>query len=213
MSSVRLIGDIHGSWRHYKQHILEGCESSVQVGDFGFGFNGPADQHMLDWQSKNPQHRFIRGNHDDIVACEQSLSYIKDGSVLLEHRAMCIGGAWSVDYAFRKEGQSWWPDEECSHEQFDNFSRTYLQDRPRVMITHEAPMQIPKWHKFIEGNIQTTRTGLRLGQMWHQYKPELWVFGHWHLSFDKTVEGTRFICLNIDQWIDLNWNTLEVTYS
>jgi hypothetical protein len=39
--------------------------------------------------------------------------------------------------------------------------------------------------------------------MWNFYKPETWIFGHWHLSFDKVISGTRFICLNELDAIDL----------
>src|SRR5262245_14865759 len=27
------------------------------------------------------------------------------------------------------------------------------------------------------------------------HKPKLWVFGHWHRSFDKALRSTRFVCL------------------
>lgn len=181
------------------------------MGDFGFGFNKKSDERMLKWQAENPNHLFIRGNHDDRAVCRESDNFIEDGEAYIWDHLMCIGGAWSIDYAQRREGRSWWPDEECSSEEFDRFTETYLQAKPRVMVTHDAPMQIPNWHKFVRGDLQITRTGLRLGQMWQKHKPDLWVFGHWHLSFDKTVEGTRFICLNINEWVDLDLNTLEVT--
>jgi len=28
-----------------------------------------------------------------------------------------------------------------------------------------------------------------------EHRPKLWVFGHHHKSFDKVIDGTRFVCL------------------
>jgi hypothetical protein len=28
------------------------------------------------------------------------------------------------------------------------------------------------------------------------HQPKVWVFGHWHRSFDNVINGTRFVCLD-----------------
>jgi predicted phosphodiesterase len=41
-----------------------------------------------------------------------------------------------------------------------------------------------------------TATSSLAQQMYTIHKPDLWIFGHHHKSFDETIGGTRFICLN-----------------
>jgi predicted phosphohydrolase len=215
LSKVRLIGDIHGAWDYYKNYLIDPDLPSIQVGDFGFGFNSKKDQEMLKWLEANPDQRFIRGNHDDPSVCNLSKNYLPDGYVYNdeEYPIMYLGGAWSIDYGLRREFVDWWPDEECSTDQFEKFYETYKEVKPRVMITHDAPLQVASWIGLLgKGDFQmTTRTALWLGRMLHVHKPELWVFGHWHKNIDKTTEGTRFICLGINETRDLDLDTLELT--
>lgn len=211
---VRLIGDIHGNFSYYK--TLLDCEASVQVGDYGLGFRRQADEEMLDWAGDNLQHKFIRGNHDNKAVCKTFPNYIHDGFYDHQNSIMYIGGEWSIDYASRREGVSWWPDEENSHNDFDNFHKLYTSVKPRIVISHGAPLTIPKAGCILNpqfGPEMWTRTNLRLYKMWQDHAPKLWIFGHWHKSMDKHLDGTRFICLDVNEYIDVNLDTLEVTYS
>jgi hypothetical protein len=36
-------------------------------------------------------------------------------------------------------------------------------------------------------------------------QPGLWIFGHWHASFDRVLDGTRFICL-----AELEYRDIEI---
>lgn len=209
---VRLIGDIHGDFGYYK--TLLDCEASVQVGDYGLGFDSLRDDRMRDWADDNKQHRFIRGNHDNKAICQTFPNYIPDGYYDSQNSIMYIGGEWSIDYASRREGVSWWSDEENSHNDFDNFHKLYTMVKPRIVISHGAPLTIPKAGNILNPSFGPeiwTRTNLRLYKMWQDHAPELWVFGHWHKSMDKHLDGTRFICLNINEFIDVDLDTLEVT--
>lgn len=212
MRKVSFIGDIHGDWTRYKL-LVDQVETSVQVGDFGYGFIHKADEYMLEWQKEHPQHRFIRGNHDDPNQCLRSPTYIPDGFMDHQNGIMYIGGAWSIDYAMRKEGCDWWPDEECSTRLFEKLFDLYLDFKPRMMVTHDAPLKIPRYSEILSAKDfqMVTRTGLWLERMRYSHKPELWMFGHWHKSADKQIEGTRFICLNINEVKTVDLDTLEVT--
>jgi len=213
MTTVRLIGDLHGEWDYYKDHLLEGASHSIQVGDFGMGFNPARDALIKKWQTSNLNHKFIRGNHDHNLSCATSKNFIEDGYYDKKHGAMFIGGAWSIDYFLRKEGSSWWNDEENSQEAFNKFEATYLEVLPRVMITHDAPHGVPEKLGLLNpqfGGPITTRTGYRLARMFLKHKPQLWVFGHWHKSADQIVDETRFVCLGVSEARDLNWETLEI---
>jgi hypothetical protein len=62
------------------------------------------------------------------------------------------------------------------------------------MITHECPADIAPLLNSHHSN-ERTRTNNSLQLMWEAHQPELWIFGHHHVSFDRVVKGTRFVCL------------------
>jgi len=204
MSLVRFVGDIHGDFGQYSC-LVENADASVQIGDYGLGFNKGVDSEMKSWGGKNPQHKFIRGNHDNPQVAKTFPNYISDGSYYPQNQIMYIGGAWSIDYARRTEGRDWWFDEECSSQDFRSFYKTYTTFKPRTMVTHDAPLEIPELTGLLDpayGGQVETRTGLYLQYMFNAHKPETWIFGHWHKSLDYTYKGTRFICLGINESLD-----------
>lgn len=196
MARTRLIGDLHGNMQAYHD-IIHDCDRSIQVGDFGIGFIG----HVPNF---GPHHEFIRGNHDDPGACMMEPNFIPDGTI--RNDVMFIGGAFSIDWAYRTEGVSWWADEECSNEQLHHFVATYEEVKPRVMITHECPESITaimcadvRWKKYD----LPSRTRDCFQEMYEIHQPDLWVFGHWHLSWRKRIGNTDFVCLNINEYLDV----------
>jgi predicted phosphodiesterase len=201
---IRLVGDVHGKYEQYKR-IIADAPASIQVGDMGVGF-----RHNQGYRAgeffENPPHyamvkhdaRFIRGNHDNPGVCRDQSQWIKDGTV--EGDTMFIGGALSVDQEYRVENYSWWADEELSTAELYDLTDKYLALRPRVMITHDCPVEVAgavltesgrqSWGKL------DARTAQAFQSMWSAHSPELWVFGHYHSSFDHVLRGTRFVCLN-----------------
>lgn len=205
---IRFIGDVHGKYRPYRE-LIRGVPRSIQVGDMGVGF--------LKWPHGTPSlnppydamregdHRFIRGNHDNPGACKRHTQYIPDGTV--ENDMMFIGGAVSIDKAYRIEGYSYWSDEELSLAELNQMVDIYATVRPRIMVTHECPEEVSKvlceragWAKFEIGS----RTRQAFQSMFETHKPELWIHGHWHLSMDHVVDGTRFICLAELEYKDID---------
>lgn len=194
------IGDVHGLYKSYKQ-ILDNCENSIQVGDLGLGFrftSGPREgeftQNPPYYKMKEGNHRFIRGNHDNPGECRKNSQWIPDGTV--EGDTMFVGGALSIDKQFRMEDYTYWKDEELDQEALDHVFHTYLTTKPRVMITHECPEQLAFSLNGAYKAEFPSRTRTTFGRMWDAYTPEVWVFGHWHTSFDQIINGTRFICLD-----------------
>lgn len=202
---TRIIGDVHGDMGTYLA-IIKGVESSIQVGDFGIGFIvNPVD--FYDTQ----KHHFIRGNHDYPHGCrEWEPNYIPDGTV--RDNVMFVGGAYSIDWQFRTPGRSWWSDEECSQAQFDHFIEVYSQVKPDVMITHELPDMIAdvlcrdfNKPKFSDGSI--TRDAF--DAMFKIHQPKFWFAGHWHVAWEKNIMGTNFRVLDINEYVDFDFETLE----
>lgn len=198
-----LIGDVHGKYDQYKR-IMAHCTGSIQVGDMGYGFRRLGG--FRDGQARiNPphakmvagNHRCIRGNHDNPGVCKTQRQCIPDGTI--EGDVMFIGGAQSVDREWRIEGYDWWPDEELSQSELDALVAKYVEVRPRVMITHDCPEEIAICMAAVSGRKKldfVSRTRLAFQRMISAHQPKLWVFGHWHHSFDQVSQGTRWICLN-----------------
>jgi len=203
VKSVRYIGDVHGKYRQYRKIIKE-VDASIQVGDMGVGFYSFPHR---DPQANPPhdlmvQHnaRFIRGNHDNPAVCKNQTQWIPDGYYDPATGTMFIGGADSIDKALRIKDYSWWDDEELDYSTLNKLVDSYEDYKPRIMVTHDAPyliaaevirpMLMQHYAKF-----EATRTRQAFQQMFQLHQPELWIFGHYHVSFDHTINGTRFICL------------------
>ena len=191
---MRYIGDVHGRISDYAAICLA-VDETIQVGDMGVGF--------VDHVPTSASHRFIRGNHDDPLLCRQTEGWIADGHI--ENDTMFIGGAWSIDHAWRTPMLNWWPDEECTNPQFDVFSERYKTEKPNIMVTHDCPASVSYVLFLQENNLRQhrTKTGDRLQDMFEMHQPDIWIFGHWHARRDQVIEGTRFICLEELGYIDL----------
>lgn len=214
---VRFVGDIHGKFYDYEKHSLgmgvrHNTDTvpaySVQVGDFGIGFSSPYWHDQVNsWMLDNPTHRFIRGNHDNPELCKTMAGYIPDGTV--EKDVMYVGGAWSIDQAYRVEGVSWWRDEELSVHELDKLVSLFGKVKPRVMVTHDCPTSVA-YEMFVSKNLALnnfpqikTRTGEALQAMFELHQPEFWLYGHWHYTRSADINGTKFQCLGELDFIDL----------
>lgn len=191
------IGDVHGKVTPYLDILARaGDQPTVQLGDFGYGFLAVqtedrvrAEQTVLD--------RFIRGNHDDPARCRAQPSYIEDGTFDPEYDILFAGGAWSIDYLWRTPGVSWWADEEMSITALEALIDAAQALRPKILATHDCPAPVAKALFPERTRVQyPTRTGQALAALFEVYQPDLWVFGHWHESARRKINGTEFVCLN-----------------
>jgi hypothetical protein len=203
--TLRLIGDIHGKFGPYKK-IINACEESIQVGDLGIGFTdrwGRPCENPPHYAMVRSNHRFIRGNHDNPASCKNHSQWIPDGAFLYDDRMMLVGGAYSIDKAYRTEGLDWWPDEELDYPTLSNIIMSYEIRRPEIMVTHEAPDSVARQlFNVTEGYPSRTRQAFAV--MFEIHPPLVWVFGHWHEHRDVVINGTRFICLAECQYVDID---------
>lgn len=201
---MRFIGDIHGDIHKYNS-IINGCTESVQIGDFGIGFLTPEEEAFVDSLHADGRHKFIRGNHDDPARCKLRHGYIEDGTFDAERSIMYVGGAWSIDWQWRTKGYSWWEDEELSDAELKKACELFVQRKPKIMVTHDAPTSaVYQMYIAPTGKHQyRTRTADAFEKMFRLHQPDIWIFGHWHVPMDEVIDGTRFICLDIDAHIDL----------
>lgn len=199
------IGDVHGKFKQYRE-IIRDRKNTIQVGDMGVGFrysHGPREGELRPGPPYDAMvagnHRFIRGNHDNPGICAKQAQYIPDGTI--EGNTMFIGGAVSIDREFRIPNYSWWADEELSYEQLDKLFDAYLAAEPEIMVTHTCPQSLASAMVGLGGNGAkldprfSSRSQDAFEQMLYHHRPKLWVYGHWHTSFDHIIDGTRFVCL------------------
>lgn len=200
---MKFIGDVHGKYKQYHA-IIRANPNTIQVGDMGVGFirygnyregelhANPFRDLMLETGA-----RFIRGNHDNPGWCKRHSQWIKDGHVETTQngtKIMFVGGAFSIDKAYRREGYDWWADEELSQAEMWDISLSYEKEKPDVMVTHDCPIvmvqEMHSHHMF-----DNSKTQQFMQSLWNMHKPKLWIFGHHHHPFDMEIEGTRFVCL------------------
>lgn len=226
MTTYRFIGDVHGKFSRYKAIIETSPHCTIQVGDMGVGFrrsNGDWDKNPPFDKMLDGGHRFIRGNHDNPQVCREHQMCIPDGTV--EDNMMFIGGALSIDKAYRTPGFSWWEDEELSMEELNRMIDVCEHARPEIMVTHECPEQIAamivgRMPDLRGGNMKMdprfasrTRQAFEAIRQHRAFRPGLWLFGHWHVPFDEVVNGTRFICLPELAYVDVDTAAHEVQVS
>jgi len=223
MGVIRFIGDVHGRFARYSTILDNSPHKTIQVGDMGIGFRKfPHGE-----PSSNPHydkmvaggHRFIRGNHDNPGVCRGLTQYISDGHV--EDNMMFVGGALSIDKAYRIEDYSWWADEELSAQELNTLVDQYNTIKPKIMVTHECPESIaeimvnttPDGTKSFSPRKLDPRFASRTRQafqsMFELYQPKLWIAGHWHVPFDEVIHGTRFIVLPELATMDIDTENLE----
>lgn len=225
MSIIRLIGDVHGKFRRYSTILDNSPYPTIQIGDMGVGFRWTQGPRTGELQGGPPYdkmvaggHRFIRGNHDNPSYAARHTQYIADGTV--EGNMMFVGGALSIDKQWRTEDYSWWPDEELSEDELLAMLAIYHRNHPEIMVTHDCPESIATM--IVQtipcvGNGDTkldprfaSRTREAFDFMLGHHRPKLWIFGHWHVSFDYLHQGTRFICLPELATVDIDTDSAWV---
>jgi predicted phosphodiesterase len=215
----RLIGDVHGYYDRYKKILKESPYPTIQVGDMGVGFRRYYIDGAVAYRPNPPYDlmvetdaRFIRGNHDNPETCRKHTQWIMDGT--FENGVMYIGGALSIDKAYRTEGYDYWSDEELSQEDLEDLIEAYIIEKPQIMVTHECPQSITGCFSDTYGikldRRFDSRTRHAFDRMFGVHQPKLWVFGHWHNKLDYMNNGTRFICLPELETIDIDFDKVEV---
>lgn len=121
-----------------------------------------------------------------------------------ERTVLALGGASSVDRFWRREGVSWWPDEEIT----DEHVRAAIASGPAdLMLTHEGPAETPV--RAVKEVLRTNPMGFpddalansllsrrRVAKVWNIVYPELLMHGHMHApGGGQTDDGRRVASL------------------
>lgn len=203
---IRVVGDVHGKTEQYLK-IAKGTSYSLQIGDMGFNY--------LHLNELDPNHHFVlAGNHDNFEKyndkfVHQTKHFLGDFGVktINNFEFFFVRGGYSIDWMYRKEGRDWWKDEELSYRKMEECLDMYSVVQPQTVISHECPSSICdliSGVKYWDGElIKPSNTAKLLQSMFEIHQPKLWIFGHHHKSWKRTIEGTNFICLSELEHLDI----------
>jgi Icc-related predicted phosphoesterase len=152
--SIAFIGDLHGEFNTLKKQVNRvKADHYIQVGDFGVW-------PQIDYYGKivdpgKPVY-WIRGNHEwepdivnltEVTELRPNMFFVPDGSILeLDGIKLgFLGGAESIDKAWRREGVSWFASESLKlasvHKLYDNMAK---MGRIDILVTHTPPSWVCK---------------------------------------------------------------------
>ncbi len=186
-----ILGDVHCNLRHCHNVCVNNPNSTViQIGDLGVGFI-----HKKLIEALPPNFKFFVGNHDNRTESREIKNCLGDyGHV--DKNIFFISGADSIDKDDRYVGVDWWPDEELTYQQAQDAIDQWVKSDAQVLLSHDLPQSIAEAFYLIYDRSLTRNL---LQSMIEARKPKLVVYGHHHKSFRKTVLGTEFVGLRIDE--------------
>lgn len=208
---IVVTGDTHG---HKERLLKENISTEYELGegdyiivcgDFGYIFtNSSKESKFLDsLENEKFNILFIDGNHENFPAIfsypeqmwngghihriRKNIIHLMRGQVynIEDKKIFTMGGAYSIDKAYRREGESWWPEEMPSESEYEEAKRNLKKVNYNVdyIITHAAPDDTmcifhPEHNEEIELNffLEWVRENV-------SYKH--WYMGHLHL--DKSL--------------------------
>jgi len=199
-----ILGDVHGNIEHcyrvYRdvQRRNPGSEV-IQIGDLGVGFSTHGFPDTADYRLP-ALFKFFPGNHDNRKECHKLPNCLGDYG---EYKDLFfLSGAWSIDKNQRIPGVSWWDDEELSHTQLEDAVEKWKNSKAEILLSHEGPHSVVStvW-PWISGY---DKTRCALDEMIKIRKPSQVIFGHHHKALDTMIDNVRYICLDCDQFLDIN---------
>lgn len=223
---IYVTGDIHGGldissiaeWEEGK--TLNHDDYLIIAGDFGIPWDFSTEEDNLMWwiESRPWTTLFIDGNHERFDYWKnQPVEEWNGGRTqkLHEHSRIrrlmrgemfniggtslfTMGGATSVDKAFRTEGKSWWPDELPSESEINHARETLDSAEWEVdyVITHTCASSLlaktlyPKhdWEK-----PDTDRLTNFFNELEYKLVFKRWYYGHFHIDRDIDHRHTTLL--------------------
>lgn len=223
---VAVVGDIHGNFRwldivaRAAQTLAPDVTTMLQLGDWAMDPN--TTDEALDGTGIERVYVTL-GNHEPWGQITPLLNAHRDCAVrvskitwLLPRPArltidgrsvLSLGGAVSVDRAWRQEGVSFWKDEEITRE---HVARAIAGGPADLMLTHESPAGTPV--RAVQEILRTNPVGFpddaiadsatsraRVAKVWNIVYPELLIHGHMHApGGGQTEDGLRVASLGQD---------------
>lgn len=176
----------------------------IICGDFGFVWNNDnEDKYWQKWLARKPWTTlFVDGNHENhhllaeypveqwhggkVHKINDSIIHLMRGQVydIDGHKFFTMGGAMSIDKAYRKMNVSWWEEEVPSYKECEEGYQNLEKNNWKVdyIITHTGPDDILKIGM---SSVAADPTSRYLNSIMHNVEFKHWYFGHMHI--DKTI--------------------------
>jgi hypothetical protein len=213
-----VVGDVHRDFAALNALMnKKPIDIVLQCGDFGYW---PRDKPENVYGRYNPNYPkdlpapkvpegcevyWVDGNHEDheILLQQTELEiwprafYQPRGSHILlpdGRRVLFIGGAASHDKQFRTPGYDWFPEEIITQKDLDNIDFSLKYD---IVISHTCPKSFGfRSFMHLSDYRDTDPCETALDIVYHEVKPDLWFFGHWHRNKTGYTDGTRWTTLD-----------------
>ena len=226
-------GDIHGStieiMTFCERFKLTKEDTIVILGDVGANYFGNERDvaFKVAFAKLEPTILCIHGNHEirpqniptyqtkewngGIVWYEEAypnILFAKDGEIfdIEGTKHLVIGGAYSVDKAYRlARGYGWWADEQPSDEIKRYVERQIKEKDFDVILSHTCPFKYEPIETFLPGIDQSTvddSTERWLDTIEESTDYKAWYCGHWHIN--KRIDKMHFLFRGIETNQDLN---------
>ncbi|MBN2222591.1 MAG: metallophosphoesterase [Vallitaleaceae bacterium] len=225
---IFLTGDTHGNMDISKlgnRRFFEGKELDknsivIILGDFGnVWFQNNEDKYWLNWLNDKPYTVcFIDGNHENHdllnsyevkewmggkvhIICDSVIHLMRGQVFELEGlRFFTMGGGFSTDQAYRKEGVSWWKNELPNLEEYNEAKRNLERYDWKVdyVLSHTTSMMV------MQNQLNYVKEDTELNRFFDLLEKQLefrhWYFGHFHqdtkLDEKHTVVYNKILKVN-----------------
>jgi 3-oxoacid CoA-transferase subunit A len=228
---IYVTGDTHGSFERVEGFCkrFETCREDILIilGDAGINFSGPRYDRLKKMLLEElPITIFaIHGNHEQrpqtiesykekvwnggTVYYEDEFPHIlfaKDGELfnLDGKKTVVIGGAYSVDKAYRLAcGYGWWEDEQPS-EEIKHYVESQLSAvnwKVDVVLSHTTPLKYEPVEVFMAGIDQSKvdkSTEIWLDEIEERLSYKKWYCGHYHTK--KKIDRLEIMFENFDEF-------------
>ena len=209
---IYVTGDTHGERARWDEkyfpmvNTLDEKDYVIVCGDFGFLFRGTQNPEEAEFLNELEQKKFhilfVDGNHENfplifsypqeewnggkVHRIRKNILHLMRGQVYsIDGKTFfTMGGAYSIDKAFREEGISWWPEELPSEEEYDEAINNLEKCNNKVdyIITHAAPEDtMSVFHK---DHLEELKLNFFLEWVRENVEYRHWYFGHLHQDAD-----------------------------
>jgi len=199
-----ITGDIHNNFSRLNSLINQKRpELVICCGDFGFWPDVPWATSLDDIKPQGAKILWCDGNHENHWKLKDrttdelapNVFYMPRGSTykLEDGRTiMFMGGADSIDKGQRREGVDWFREEIITQRDLYDLPQAKVD----IFITHTCPVELVHDLRQYYTEKKVEPSNWALSELWKQYKPDLWFFGHWHVYKEGMLFGTKWHCLS-----------------
>lgn len=235
-TKLLIAGDTHGDyeWIDWLTFVAveQECDGIVQLGDFGF-WPGDGGVTFLDMVEESCADQDLHlwaldGNHDwHPWILEQPVNPDTGFRDVREHvhhiprghhwrwngvRFVGLGGAYSIDRAYRTKYVSWWPEELITQAEANLAAAAGPVD---VMLSHDVPNGVDPLcgGTYFDNAADGNRKLLR--DVAEATRPSLLLHGHWHNRYTEPLHldngwTTHVVGLDMEGTGSRNWEVLKL---